>query len=336
MEPIMTDKDLPVNTENTISKKTDTVTPSGFNHSFDVGIAQACGLEAACVYNHLCYWLTHNKIRGTNFHKGKTWTYDTHENMTLFIPYLNARQIKYALQKLFDAKVIIKDNFNTDKFDKTTWYALVDENVLKISNNVYEETNLSDRSTKSEPSMRQNCPLDGTNLSNGQYTYTTLTDTKNNSLKVHDDPADAGAAKAAEDDLLDSSKEKPKKTRTPSEFTPKVKELADKMVNALHQANPDWLIPKSLYHMMNQIHEMLTVEKRDPCRILDVFMWAIHDHFWAKNLAKPNPVKYLRDKFSQLAGAMDAKPAPKERKFAPCSDDSAAHKKMLAMKERAI
>ena len=65
-------------------------------------------------------------------------------------------------------------------------------------------------------------------------------------------------------------------------------------------------------------------------------MWAINDHFWAKNLAKPNPAKYLREKFSQLAGAMDAKPAPKVRKFAASSNDQAAIEKMEEMSKRAL
>lgn len=147
-------------------------------------------------------------------------------------------------------------------------------------------------------------------------------------------PASPDAAKAA-DERIDSSS-KSKRTRTPSEFSPTVKQLAEKMVNALHQSNPDWLIPKNLYHVMTQLHEMMTNEKREPSRILDVFMWAINDHFWAKNLAKPNPVKYLREKFGQLAGAMDAKPAPKERKFAASSNDKAAIEKMEEMTKRAL
>lgn len=142
------------------------------------------------------------------------------------------------------------------------------------------------------------------------------------------------AAKAA--DEIDKSSSKPKRARTPSEFSPTVKQLAEKMVNALHQSNPDWLIPKNLYHVMTQLHEMITNEKREPSRILDVFMWAINDHFWAKNLAKPNPVKYLREKFGQLARAMDAKPAPKERKFAASSNDKAAIEKMEEMTKRAL
>lgn len=146
--------------------------------------------------------------------------------------------------------------------------------------------------------------------------------------------ADAGAAKAAEEILKDSSK--PKRTRTPSEFSPKVKELAEKMVNALHQANHHWLIPKNLHPMMTQIEDMIAKEKRNPKDILDVFMWAISDHFWMDKLCKPNPAKYLREQFGQLAGKMLAKPAPKERKFAPSSNDAHSLEKMLEWEKGAL
>lgn len=149
-----------------------------------------------------------------------------------------------------------------------------------------------------------------------------------------EEAAPPDAAKAADEKITDS--QKPKRTKIPSDFSPTVKQLAEKIVNALHQANPDWLIPKNLFHVMTQIHEMLVNEKRDPSRVFDVFMWAINDHFWAKNLAKPNPAKYLREKFSQLAGAMDAKPAPKVRKFAASSNDQAAIEKMEEMSKRAL
>jgi len=149
-------------------------------------------------------------------------------------------------------------------------------------------------------------------------------------------PASPDAAKAAEVDLKDSSKEKPKRTRSPSDFTPKVKELADNMVNALHQANPHWLIPKNLHSMMTQIEEMITKEKRTAKDILDVFMWAVSDHFWMDKLCKPNPAKYLREQFGQLAGKMNAKPAPKERKFAPSSNDQRAIEIMEEMARRAL
>ncbi len=116
-------------------------------------------------------------------------------------------------------------------------------------------------------------------------------------------PAQENAAKAAEVESKPSSKPK----REKSEFPPKVREIANLMVNELHTANPDWLIPKNLHPMMVEIEKMLVDEKRESKKIIDVFMWAVNDSFWMDKLCKANPAKYLRSQFGQLAGKMNAK-----------------------------
>lgn len=127
-----------------------------------------------------------------------------------------------------------------------------------------------------------------------------------------------------------------KKVLTMSEFVPEAKPLAEQMVIALHQANPDWLIPKNLYSIMRQVHEMIVDENRDPVKIMDVFMWTVNDNFWMDKLCKPNPAKYLRDQFGQLAGKMNAPAPKKERKFLPSSDQKRAYEAMEEMVERSI
>lgn len=111
------------------------------------------------------------------------------------------------------------------------------------------------------------------------------------------------AAKAAEVENGKSSKSK----REKPEFPPKVREIANLMVNTLHEANPHWLIPTNLHSMMVEIEKMIVEEKREPKVIIDVFMWTVSDSFWMDKLCKPNPAKYLRSQFGQLAGKMNAK-----------------------------
>lgn len=117
------------------------------------------------------------------------------------------------------------------------------------------------------------------------------------------------AAKAAEEIFVNPPKERIRKTKIPLEFSEEVKELSEKMVTALHEANPDWLIPKNVQPVMAQLQQMIDVEHRDPSKILAVFMWAVGDSFWMDKLCKPNPAKYLREQFGQLAGKMNAKPS---------------------------
>lgn len=133
--------------------------------------------------------------------------------------------------------------------------------------------------------------------------------------------------------------------KVPPEPAPKVAEMeggssekgmAAEMVKALEEANPQFKKPKTLDHFVTQIDLMKRLDKREDKVIMQVFRWAIADSFWCDKLFKPNPAKYLRDKFEQLYMKMIAKPPKKERKFAPCSDDALALESMRKMRETAI
>lgn len=139
----------------------------GHSHSFDVSVAEHCGLEAAAVFNHIVYWLKANKAKDKNFHEGKTWMYDTYDAMASYLTYLTARQIQYAIMKLVDQGLLVKEKIRKNRNDHTNWYAIGDESLLGYSKKSYQEnpkeqictidqTNLHDR--------EQNCSIDRTNL----------------------------------------------------------------------------------------------------------------------------------------------------------------------------
>lgn len=106
---------------------------SGHNHSLDVGIATKLGLSAGIIYNHFFYWIKHNKVQGVNFKEGKTWTYQTIEDMGKYIPYLSVKQIRTGLEALIEAGLILKGKFNKTKMDHTIWYALSEEPEVEYS-----------------------------------------------------------------------------------------------------------------------------------------------------------------------------------------------------------
>lgn len=140
------------------------IQPSGHSHSFDTGIARQCGLEAATVYNHLIYWLKHNKIEGINWREGRTWTYNSAEKMSQYMSYLSAHQIRRALDKLVVSGLLLKGNFNQNKFDRTAWYALASEDALS------DLANLRNASDEEKKPISQICQMDNANLPNDQYT----------------------------------------------------------------------------------------------------------------------------------------------------------------------
>lgn len=142
----------------------------------------------------------------------------------------------------------------------------------------------------------------------------------------------AKSAKADEIDLDSSSNQKEKKPID----DPSVLELATIMVEELKKVNPEYHPPKNLTPMLTHIDFLLRIDKRQFAQITDVFKWALADSFWADKMFKPNPAKYLREKFDQLYMKMIAKPPKKERKFAPCSDDNEALRIAKEMAARAI
>jgi len=159
----------------------------------------------------------------------------------------------------------------------------------------------------------------------------------NSSLKVPDLPtptANAESAKASEAEVLNSPK--PKRIRTPSEFSPMVKQVADQMINALVLHKPNYIPPRNLAGFLTHVDYLLRLDKRDPILALDVFTWALSDPFWADKMYKPNPAEYLRKQFDQLEMKMNAKPPQKDRKFAPSSNDDKAYEIMKDMSSRAI
>lgn len=121
------------------------------------------------------------------------------------------------------------------------------------------------------------------------------------SLKVPEEPV---VAKATEVE----SKPSPKPKREKSDFPPKVRELGNQLINSLTRIKEDYNPPKNLTPFLTEVDFLVRLDKRDPQKVIDVFSWALADSFWADKMFKPNPAKYLREKFDQLEMKMKAKP----------------------------
>ncbi|WP_405405253.1 hypothetical protein [Paracoccus sp. Ld10] len=94
-------------------------------HSFDAEVAaQVRSVNAAVIYRNLVFWVRHNEANRRNFHEGRYWTYNSLAAFDEQFPYLTAKQIRTALDKLVDAGLIVKGNFAEDRFKHANWYAL--------------------------------------------------------------------------------------------------------------------------------------------------------------------------------------------------------------------
>ena len=157
------------------------------------------------------------------------------------------------------------------------------------------------------------------------YTKETL---QNNNIEKSPQKEIPKSAEADEEISKNSSNEKAKKIRPISDFPPKVQELAEQMIKVLIRNKPNYSAPRNLSPFLTHVDYLLRRDNRDPQLVIDVFSWAVSDHFWADKMYKPNPAEYLRKQFDQLEMKMNAKPAPTERKFAPCSNDARSLEKM--------
>lgn len=95
-------------------------------HSFDTDIAKEYGVNAAIIVQHLAFWIAKNKANEKYYHEGRYWTYSSTKAFAEIFDYMTVDQIRTALNKLKKAGVIVTGNFNSMKYDRTTWYAFGD------------------------------------------------------------------------------------------------------------------------------------------------------------------------------------------------------------------
>jgi len=94
-------------------------------HSFDIEDAKKYGVNAAIILNNIRFWVEKNAANKKHFHDGKYWTYNSYAAFNELFPYLGEKQIRNALAILKESNVIAVGNFNSNSYDRTQWYSLV-------------------------------------------------------------------------------------------------------------------------------------------------------------------------------------------------------------------
>lgn len=242
------------------------------HHSFDINLATKYGVHEAILIHHFQHWIRFNKIKGKNHHDGRTWTYQSREDLAIHFPYMNANQIRRLTDKLVKYKVLMKGNYNKSHMDKTIWYAFENEeefSIGKFATSTGKNANGVDENAKAIPDTKPDTKPD-----------------KDTSLKVSSDKS-AESAKASEKKKIVFNKE--------------VTDLCESLLSEMRKVKPDYKFSKTQAHKWcEQVDLMLRLDKRDSMTILELLRWALGDNFWKPKLFKPNPAKYLREKFDQL------------------------------------
>lgn len=96
-------------------------------HSFDIEVAKEYGIVEAIFIKHFQFWISKNKANGVHQHEDRTWTYNSNKAFAELFPYLSTQSIRTALKHLTDNGVIMTGNYNPNPYNKTLWYAFVNE-----------------------------------------------------------------------------------------------------------------------------------------------------------------------------------------------------------------
>lgn len=133
-------------------------------HSFDLQHAYEYGIDCAIMLKHFIHWIGVNKRKKINEHEGRTWTYQTLEDIAAHFPYWTQSQVfdiieklrlgknrKSKSEKLEFSPVLMKGNFNQHAYDRTIWYALINEKDFTILGNSKMENGESQNGDREIP-----------------------------------------------------------------------------------------------------------------------------------------------------------------------------------------
>ena len=101
------------------------------DYSFNVQIAQAYGIDEAVFIHFLEFWIRKNRANERHFHDGRWWTYNSFSALGELFPFWSKRQLERVIANCKDKGLIHTGNYNTDRRDRTAWYAL-DDAVLRF------------------------------------------------------------------------------------------------------------------------------------------------------------------------------------------------------------
>lgn len=127
-------------------------------HLFDPEYAAKYGLVEAIMIQNVQYWVQNNIDNEKNFRDGRTWSYNTIKAFVNQYPYLSEHQIRRAIDSLVTQGVLLKGNFNQSTYNRTTWYAFVDESMF-VKRQVHTQK-MANGSAKSNKTDTDVLPID--------------------------------------------------------------------------------------------------------------------------------------------------------------------------------
>lgn len=112
-------------------------------------LAVKVGLNEAIILQQLHYWSELNRQQNKNFYNGYYWVYNTYEDWQKQFPFWSAKTIQRAITKLEKLGLVVSDNFNKVKMDRTKWYRIDYEALRKLEDS---------RIGQNDQIVRSKCP----------------------------------------------------------------------------------------------------------------------------------------------------------------------------------
>jgi hypothetical protein len=106
--------------------------------SFNIEFAKRYGVDEAIMVKSFQFWIRLNKANKTNYHDLRYWTYNTNKSLTEYYPFWTEKQVRRIIESLVDKEILIKGNYNKIAYDRTIWYAFMNED-LYLSDNFHLE-----------------------------------------------------------------------------------------------------------------------------------------------------------------------------------------------------
>ena len=106
--------------------------------SFNIEFAKRYGVDEAIMVKSFQFWIRLNKANKTNYHDLRYWTYNTNKSLTEYYPFWTEKQVRRIIESLVGKEILIKGNYNKIAYDRTIWYAFLNED-LYLSDNFHLE-----------------------------------------------------------------------------------------------------------------------------------------------------------------------------------------------------
>lgn len=94
-------------------------------------LATRIGLNESVVLQQVHFWISKEQ----NFKNGRYWVYNTYEEWAEQFPFWSESTVRRTFNKLEKDGLLISDNFNKLKIDRTKWYSIDYEKVSDLSSN---------------------------------------------------------------------------------------------------------------------------------------------------------------------------------------------------------